>query len=102
MDSMGRVPACASGLRSGKSWLLRLRVLLAWASCLIMNSTGKSVEGVPERDRRGELRAESLPKATFPGGRLWGSVMATRGRGKVGEGFDPDAKRGKVEIVCEM
>jgi len=22
--------------------------------------------------------------------------------GKVGEGFDPDAKRGRVEIVCEM
>jgi len=28
--------------------------------------------------------------------------MATNGRGKVGEGFDPDAKRGRVEIVCEM
>jgi len=23
-------------------------------------------------------------------------------RKKVGEGFDPDAKRGRVEIVCEM
>jgi len=102
MDSMGRVPACASGLRSGKSWLLSLRALLARASCLIMNSMGKSVEGVPERDGRGELRAESLPKAAFPGGRLWGSAMATRGRGKLGEGFDPDAKRGKVEIVCQM
>jgi len=29
VDSLGRVPACASGLRSGKSWLLSLRVLLA-------------------------------------------------------------------------
>ena len=63
-----------------------------------MNSTGKSVEGVPERDGRGELRAESLPKAAFPGGRLWGSVMATRGRGKVGEGSDQDAKPGKFEV----
>jgi len=70
MDSIESVPACASGLRSGKSWLLSLRALLAWASCLIMNSTGKSVEGVPERDGRGELRAERLPKAAFPGGRL--------------------------------
>jgi len=67
-----------------------------------MNSTGKSVEGVPERDGRGELRAEGLPKAAFPGGRPSGSAMTTRGRGKVGQGFDPDAKRGKVEIVCEM
>jgi len=47
------------------------------------------------------LRADSLPKAAFPGGRLWGFAMAARGRGKVGEGFDPDAKRGRVEIVCE-
>jgi len=67
-----------------------------------MNSMGKSVEVVPERDGRGELRAESLPKAAFPGGRLWGSAIATRGRGKVGEVFDPDAKRGEVEIVCKM
>jgi len=37
MDSMGRVPACASGLRSGKSWLLSRRARLAWASYLIMN-----------------------------------------------------------------
>ena len=28
--------------------------------------------------------------------------MATNGRGKVGEGFGPDAKRGRVEFVCEM
>jgi len=48
------------------------------------------------------LRAESRPKAAFPGGRLWGFAMATNGRGKVGEGFGPDAKRGRVEIVCEM
>ena len=37
MDSMGRVPACGSGLRGGKSWLLSRRAHLAWASCLIMN-----------------------------------------------------------------
>jgi len=67
-----------------------------------MNSMGWSVEGVPERDRRGELRAESLPKAAFPGGRLRGFAMAARRLGKVGEGFVPDAKRGRVEIVCEM
>jgi len=72
MDLMGRVPACASGLRSGKSWLLSLRALLAWVSCLIMNSTGKSVEGVPERDGRGDLRAKSLPKAAFPQGEVMG------------------------------
>ena len=67
-----------------------------------MNSMGWSVKGVPERDGRGELRAESRPKAGFPGGRLWGFAMATNRRGKVGEGFDPDAKRGRVEFVCEM
>jgi len=67
-----------------------------------MNSTGRSVEGVPERDGRGELRAESLPKASFPGGRLCGFAMVASSGGKVGEGFDPDAKRGRVEIVCEM
>jgi len=48
------------------------------------------------------LRAESRPKAAFPGGRLWGFAMATNRRGKVGEGFDPDTKQGRVEIVCEM
>jgi len=67
-----------------------------------MNSMGWSVEGVPQHDRRGELRAESLPKATFPGGRLWGFAIAASRRGKEGEEFDLDAKRGKVEIVCEM
>ena len=29
-------------------------------------------------------------------------AMVTSRRGKAGEGFDPDAKQGKVEIVCEM
>ena len=67
-----------------------------------MNSMGWSVEGVPERDGRGELRAQSLPKASFPGGRLWGFAIAASRRGKVGEEFDPDPKRGKVEIVGEM
>ena len=67
-----------------------------------MNSMGSSVESVPEHDGRGELRAESLPKASFPGGRLWGFAIAASTRGKVGEGFGPDAKRGRVEIVCEM
>jgi len=70
MDSMGRVSDCACGLRSGKSCSLSLREFLARASCLIMNSMGWSPVGVPERDGRGELRAASLPKATFPGGRL--------------------------------
>jgi len=48
------------------------------------------------------LRAQSLPKASFPGGRLWGFAIAASRRGKVGEEFDPDPKRGKVEIVGEM
>jgi len=60
------------------------------------------VEGVPEHDGRGELRVESLPKALFPGGRLWGFAIAVSRQGKVGEGFDLDAKRGRVEIVCQM
>ena len=67
-----------------------------------MNSMGWSVEGVPERDGRAELRAESLPKASVPGGRLWGFAMKARKRGEVGEEFDPDTKRPKVEILCEM
>jgi len=48
------------------------------------------------------LRAESLPKASLPGGRLWGFAMRASWRGEVAEGFDLDAKRGRVEIVCEM
>jgi len=62
-----------------------------------MNSMWWSVEGVPEHDGRGELRAESLPKAVFPRGRIWGFAMATSRCGKVGEGFDPDSKWGKEE-----
>jgi len=45
---------------------------------------------------------ESLQKAWFPVGRLWGFAIAASRRGKVGEGFAPDTKRGKVEIVCDM
>jgi len=86
VDLKGRVPACVSGLRSGKSWVLSRRALLAWASCLIMNAMGRAVEGVPERDGRGELRAESLPKARFPCGRLWASDIAADERGKKWEG----------------
>ena len=48
------------------------------------------------------MRAESLPKASFTGGRLWGFDIAASRLGKVGEGFGPDAKRGRVEVVCEM
>jgi len=66
-----------------------------------MNSMGRSVEGVPERDGRGELRAKRLPRASFPWERLWGFAMMPSSRGKVGEGFDPDASGGKVDIVCE-
>jgi len=102
MDLMGRVRACASRLRSGNSWLLSERALLPCACCLIMNSIGRSVEVIPERDGRGELRAESLPKASFHGGRIWGFAMRASKRGKVGKGFDRDTKRGNVEIVCEM
>ena len=41
-----------------------------------MKSMGWSFEGVPVRGGWGEVRAESLPKAAFPGGRLWGFAMA--------------------------
>jgi len=67
-----------------------------------MNSMEWSVKGVPEHDGRGKLRAESLQKASFPGGRLWGFAIAASRRGKEGQGFDPDAKRGRVVIVCEL
>ena len=33
-----------------------------------MKSRGWSIEGVTDLDGRGELSAESLPKAVFPGG----------------------------------
>ena len=33
--------------------------------------------GVPDPEGGGELGAESLPTAAFPGGRLWGFAMAT-------------------------
>jgi len=58
--------------------------------------------GVPDLDRPGELRAHILPKAGLPGGIWWGSAMRANERGEVGEGFVPDAKWGKLEIVCEM
>ena len=48
------------------------------------------------------MRADILPKAGLPGGIWWGSAMRAKERAEVGEGFVPDAKRGKVEIVCEM
>jgi len=44
------------------------------------------------------LRADSLPKASFPGGRLWGFAIAASRRGKVGEGFGPDAKRVELRL----
>jgi len=50
----------------------------------------------------GELRADILPKAGLPRGIWRESAMRAKERGEVGEGFVPDAKRGKVEIVCEM
>ena len=58
--------------------------------------------GVADSDGRGELRADILPRAGCPRGILWGSAMKASRRGKVSEGFDPDAKRGKVVQVCEM
>jgi len=36
----------------------------------MMKLMGGSVEGVPERDGKGGIKAESLPKGSFPGGRL--------------------------------
>jgi len=67
-----------------------------------MKARGCSIEGMPDRDGRGELRAAILPKGGFPGGIWWGSAIGASERREVGEGFDPDAKRGKVEVVCKM
>jgi len=94
--SEGMVPNSVSGAKSGRSWLMRRRALLAWASCPAMKSRGRSIERVPDLDRRGELSAESLPKAVLPGGSWCWFAIEARRRGKVGEGFVPDAKRGKV------
>jgi len=102
MESIGRVLACASGPRSGKSWLLSLKALLAGVSCLIMNWMGWSVEGVPECDAMRAFRAETLPEPSFPRKRVWGFAIDARRRDKVGEGFCPDPKQGRVEMVCEM
>jgi len=43
-----------------------------------------------------------MPKAGLPRGIWCGSALAASEPGEVGTGFDLDAKRGKVEIVCEM
>jgi len=40
--------------------------------------------------------------AGLPRGIWCGSAMRASEGEEVGEGFDPDAKRGKVETVCEM
>jgi len=102
VDSGRRVPDIVSASKSNRSCGVRRRVILAWASCYAMKARGCSIEGVPDRDKRGKLRADILPKAGFPGGIWWGCAMRARKLGEVGEGFDPDRKRGKVEFVCEM
>ena len=96
VPSEGMVPDSVSGAKSGRSWLLRRRALLAWPSCPAMKWRGRYIEGVPDLDGRGELRAERLPKAVFPGGSWCGFAIVARRRGKVGEEFVPEAKRGKV------
>jgi len=67
-----------------------------------MNSTGWSVEGVPEREGRRKLRAESLPKAAFPGGRLWGFAMVTKGEEKWARGLFRTQSGVESRFVCEM
>jgi len=68
VDSEGMVLDTVSGLKSGRSWVLRGRALLARASCLAMKWMTWSIEGVPDRHGRGEGSAESLPEVVFPGG----------------------------------
>jgi len=59
--------------------------------------------GIDERVAIGEDTADSLPKAVMPRGSWWGFVIGHgRGVAKVGNGFDPDAKRGKVLRACKM
>jgi len=99
------VLACVSALKSWGSRGLSRRALLARASCSAMKARGLSVKSVPDLDGAlaGELRADILSKAELPG-RIWcgSAIRVSEGGEEVGEGFDPDAKRGKVEIVCEM
>jgi len=52
--------------------------------------------------REGGVEGRAPSKGCVSWGEVRGSAMATRGRGKVGEGFDPDAKRGEDVVVCEM
>jgi len=40
-----------------------------------------------------------MPKAGFPGDSWWGSAMRASELGKVGQGFVPEAKRGKEGTV---
>jgi len=102
VDAGSRVADTVSVSKSGRSCCVRRRAFLPWASCSTMKASGCSIEGVPDRDGRGEFRADMLPKAGFHGGMWWGFAMRVSSRGEVGEGFDQDAKWGKVLIVCEM
>jgi len=61
-----------------------------------------STAGVDERVGIGEVTADSLPKVALPGRSWWTFAMRASRLGEVGEGFDPDAKPGKVVEVCEM
>ena len=102
VDLGRRVLDSVSASKSGRFSGVSRRAHLAWASCSAMKARGCSIEGVPDRDGSEELRADILPKAGFPGGIWWGFAMWASRRGEVGEGFDPDAKQGKVVIVWEM
>jgi len=78
VDSGRRVPHSVSASKSGRSCEVRRRAFLAWASCCAIKARGCSIEGVPDRDRRGELRADILPKAGVP----WGDVVGIRHEGE--------------------
>ena len=102
VDLGSRVLDSIFASKARRSCWVRRRAFLAWASCCAMKASGCSIEGVPNRDGRGELGGDILPKAAFPGGIWWGFAIRVSRRGEVGERFDPQAKRGKVLIVCEM
>jgi len=61
-----------------------------------MQAMGRSGNGEDDCEGMGEFWADNLPKARFPGGICGEDAMRARGRGRVGEGFVTEARRGKV------
>jgi len=75
VDSGRRGPESVFASKSGRSCEVWRRAFLACVSCCAMKARGCSIEGVPDRDGMGELRADIIRKAGFPGGMSWGSAM---------------------------